>query len=360
MNNKFKMTAAGLILFSSLSHAQLADQQTTPEGIAAICSRPALSTDSSALPVSMKLMSIGGQTLSILDHGFCNEYKLMQDAFSNQNQNQNSNLNLSNIGGWKLSIYAGHSFTHYFNSDIQFRSSRYNVDIKDYEWAERGSRKYFMPATWKQPGNNPFQFIDEPSNIFSLCLDKGNHQFCLTAFHPKFLQANDQTKYMSGNIDGTDVNGYAPINRPFDGYNQTPGESELVRNQNSHRQMNFEIGYGYKLKLATTRFGSLTYVPSVGIGVMTGENYTVMIQENQWWDFDDYTDKYRVQGIGGSINNRIEYTTPNGKFGVYYQNKLAYFHQHHGFMDGTQTYNLGLMSNNVGFKFSINSPKKRR
>jgi hypothetical protein len=93
---------------------------------------------------------------------------------------------------------------------------------------------------------------------------------------------------------------------------------------------------------------------------MTGENYTVMIQENQWWDFDDYTDKYRVQGIGGSINNRIEYTTPNGKFGVYYQNKLAYFHQHHGFMDGTQTYNLGLMSNNVGFKFSINSPKKRR
>ena len=258
---------------------------------------------------------------------------------------------------WKIRFYATHSFTTYFDTDMKFRSSRYNVDIKDYTWTERSSREFFNPETWKKEGNNPFQMIDEPTNTFILSLEKDGHEFFLSAFHPKFLQT-DQTKYMKGTIDGVEVDGIAPINRPFDGYNQAPGEMELVRNQNTHLQMIFEIGYGHRFKLFEGKAGSLVYTPSIGIGVTTGGNYTVVIKEDEWWEFDDYSDKFKVQGFGGNISNRLEYNIPGERFGLVYENKLGFYHQKHGFMDGTQEYNLKFMGNSIGFKFLIYKPKK--
>ena len=45
----------------------------------------------------------------------------------------------------KFRRYASNSFTTYFNTNIKINSRPYKVDIKDYEWAERGSRVFFMP-----------------------------------------------------------------------------------------------------------------------------------------------------------------------------------------------------------------------
>ena len=56
---------------------------------------------------------------------------------------------------WKLRLYLSHSFTTYYNTDIKFSSSRYNVEIKDYQWIERGSREFFQYAKWTEQGNNP-------------------------------------------------------------------------------------------------------------------------------------------------------------------------------------------------------------
>jgi len=334
------------------------NEAPTAAGIAAICNQQNFLADSAQAPMAMKMTTLNGESIAILDQGFCNEY--LKQKFL-ENMEKDGKLNPSTEPGWKLSIYASHSFTQYFSSDISFRSSRYNIDVKDYQWMERSSREFFLPKTWKQPGHNPFQMFDEPTNTFMLCLDKEHHQFCLSAFHPKFLQAGGpMVRHMKGNIDGTDVDGYYPVNRPFDGYNQDPGESEIIRNQNTHRQMTFEIGYGYKFKLLTTKLGSISYVPSVGVGVMTGENYSVVVQENQWWEFQDKGDRYRIQGYGGSIRNRIEYSTPRDRFGIFYENKIAYYHQHHGFLDGTQTYNIGFMGNSFGIKIGINPKKLKR
>jgi hypothetical protein len=261
---------------------------------------------------------------------------------------------------WKFRIYASHSFTTYFNSDISFRSTRYNVDIKDYEWAERSSREFFTPETWKEEGNNPFQMIDEPSNTFTVSMEKNGNEFFLQAFHPKFLQAENQVKYMKGEIDGTPVDGVAPINKPFDGYDQVPGESELVANMNTHRQMTFEAGYGRRFTLLQGKLGSFNYVPSISAGVMVGNNNSIMVKANEWWEFEGHDDKYGVQGFGGSITNRFEFNTPKERFGVFYENKLSGYHQKHGFMDGTQKYNLGFMGNSVGMKFMIYNPKNHK
>ena len=359
----------------SVQSSAIAQSSAHPEltgGIQHLCARtqPTSATPETASLRAM-LMTIENQPLNILERGFCqawqqmNRESMLPNPYTNARPDIQQPLtanpsNAVSIGGWKLSIYAGHSFTSYFHSDIYLKSSRYDLHIQDYEWAERGSRKYFLPKTWKQPGNNPFQIIDEPSNAFSLCLEKSNHQFCLTAFHPKFHQASNQTKYMNGTIDGTYVNGVAPINRPFDGYNQEPGESELVRNQNTHRQMSYEIGYGYRIPIVNSRFGNLSYIPSVGVGIMMGENLSIVIKEGEWWDFDEYQDRTRVQGFGGSVGNRIEYRTPKGGIGVYAENRIGYYRQHHGFMDGTQTYNLGYSSNRVGLVFTINKGKKQK
>ena len=106
----------------------------------------------------------------------------------------------------------------------------------DFEW-----------NTFTADGNNPLQMIDEPTNNFTISIEKDGNEFFLSAFHPKFLQADDQERYMKGTIDGTEVDGVYHINKPFDGYNQTPGEMELVRNENTYMQMIFEIGYGKRL-----------------------------------------------------------------------------------------------------------------
>ena len=261
---------------------------------------------------------------------------------------------------WKIRFYASHSYTTYFNSDISLKSSRYDIEIKDYEWAERSSREFFTLAEWKKPGSNPLQMIDEPTNTFTVSIEKNGHEFFLSAFHPKFLQASDQVKYVKGTIDGTAVDGVVPINKPFDDWDQVPGESELVRNANTHKQMTYELGYGYRFKLFDSKLGSMSFIPSIGVGVMAGENRSTVIKPNQWYEFDDYKDNQYIQGFGGSVTNRIEFNSKKEKVGIFYENKLGYYHQNHGFLDGKQSYNIGFMGNSLGIKVMIyNSNKKK-
>ena len=259
---------------------------------------------------------------------------------------------------WKLRFYLSHSFTTYYNTDIKFSSSRYNVKIKDYQWTERGSREFFQYKKWTEQGNNPLKMIDEPSNTFVLSIERNSHEFFLSVFHPKFLQNPEQVVYMTGTIDGVEVDGIYNINRPFDGYNQSPGEMELVRNENTHREILFEIGYGYSIKLLDTKIGNITYVPSMGLGISCGQNLVVVVQEDEWWEFDNYKQKSEIQGFGGSITNRIEFNTKKDRFGIFYENKLSYYKQNHGFMDGNQKYDLKLIGNSVGVKIMIYNSKR--
>ena len=168
--------------------------------------------------------------LVILDKGFCAEYLKLEVKESVLELDKGMTSNVQEIcpepktdDKWKLRLYASHSFTTYFNSDVTFQSSRYNVEIKDYQWAERSSREFFLPSEWKKPGNNPAQMIDEPTNTFTMSLEKNGHEFFISAFHPKFLQADNQVKHITGTIDGVAVDGVAPVNKPFDFYDQVPG-----------------------------------------------------------------------------------------------------------------------------------------
>ena len=275
-------------------------------------------------------------------------------CYSQYNTNTQNKIN----NKWNLRFYLSHSFTTYYNTDIKFSSSRYNVEIKDYQWTERGSREFFQYAKWTEQGNNLLQIIDEPSNTFVLSIERNSHDLFISVFHPKFLQNPEQVVYMKGEIDGVEVDGTYNINRPFDGYNQFPGEMELVRNENTHAEILLEIGYGYRFKLIDDKIGKITYVPSIGVGLSYGQNLVVVIKENEWWEFDNYKQKSEVQGFGGSITNRIEFNTEKERFGIFYENKLSYYKQNYRFMDGNQKYDLKLIGNSVGVKFMIYNSKR--
>jgi hypothetical protein len=224
---------------------------------------------------ALKLHTFGSNDLILVDHGFCRNYA------------ESLKLDGPKETGWKIRFYMSHSFTRYFNSDVSFHSSRYNVEIKDYEWAERGSRNFFNPSNWFTDGRNPAQMIDEPTNTFTISIEKGGNEFYLSAFHPKFLQAEHQVKYASGTIDGVPVNGRIAIDPT--GSNEPPpiGTSPLIRNEFTYAQMLYEVGYGHKFTLLQSRIGNITYVPHVGVGFMMGKGYSVMTKPGHWYEFED-------------------------------------------------------------------------
>lgn len=366
------LAAAVLALVAVSSFAQAATEAFDLSAICAGRRQPVGAAQASAV----KLFEAPEGSLAILDRGFCAAYleSLMEANIEAALRKPNPSLDGLRLMApdsvavptpvappkrWKVRFYMSHSFTTYFNSEVTFHSSRYDVVVKDYEWAERSSREFFEPQTWAKPGNNPAQIFDEPSNTYVVSIERDGHEFFLSAFHPKFFQAPNQVKQVNGTVDGVAVDGAVPLNRPFDGYYTVPGEMKLARNENTYREMAFEIGYGHRFKVFDSRFGSISYVPGVAAGVMVGSNLSVVVQEGKWWDFDDHGDSYGVQGFGGSLTSRIEINGPKERFGLYYENKLSYYKMEHGFMDGTQKYNLGLMGNSVGMKFLISGGKKK-
>lgn len=374
-------TMKRLILLSWMLSLPLYAQEVSVDDVCGGEASPVKSN--SEIPSGIKLMKVTNIPLVIVDDGFCAKYlekrkeeeaKIIKDFESLtkplQLKGDVCSEELPVIPGspekksledkWKLRLYASHSFTTYFDTDMKIQSTRYNIEVKDYKWAERGSREFFTWKTMTAPGNNPAQIIDEPTNTFVLSLEKDGNEFFLSAFHPKFLQDNSQVVSMTGTIDGQPVIPVQPLNTPFYGYTHTPGESKLVRNQNTHKQMIFDVGYGKRLNLMDSKFGKLTYVPSIGLGVTVGENLTVVVKEGQWWEFDENLDKHGVQGFGGSVSNRLEYTTRNQKFGLFYENKLGYYKQKHAFLDGTQEYDLKFMGNSVGMTFMLYNPKNKK
>jgi hypothetical protein len=264
----------------------------------------------------------------------------------------------SHAWDWQVRVYASHAFTHYFPSDIRIKTSRYDVKIDNYEWVERSSREFFNPKTWAKPGNNPFQVFDEPSNSYTLAFEKNAHVIFVSHFHPKFYQDPDQIRHIQGTIDGVAVDHTAPVNDALHGNYYLPGAMRLEDNKNTYLQMEFEAGYAHKFTLLDTKkFGKVLYVPGISAGVQTGRTRSAVIKDGERVE---YHEQYSLQGVGGSIRNKIEWRTPKERFGLFYENKTSLYHRKHALLDGTQEFNFCYTANTVGFSFSLYNPANHR
>jgi len=253
--------------------------------------------------------------------------------------------------GWKFNFNFGFNRTKYFNTDIHLKSSRINATIKDFEFKERTSAEFYNPSTWKQP-MDALRWIDEPTNSFTISAEKNNNIIYATAFHPKFLKKDYQNKHVIGTVDGIDVDKVIPINKEFDGYNNQPGEMHMTRFENTHMQMDWQLGYGRRINILNSeKYGSLSYIPSVHAGITTGQHLDVYLKEGKYWEYDDYKDKNRIQGPNLSLGNRIQYDYK--KFSVFVENKMTVSHLQHQFLDGTAKYNMKYISTTFGIGFKL-------
>tara|TARA_R110000868_G_scaffold269233_1_gene528584 strand:- start:715 stop:1878 length:1164 start_codon:yes stop_codon:yes gene_type:complete len=258
---------------------------------------------------------------------------------------------------WQVRFHFGNSRTFYGNTDMHLRSSRLNVVINDFEFEERTSASYWNPANW---GNfeDGFKWIDEPTNTFALTIEKKNNVFFITAFHPKFLKKKYQTKHVQGTVDGVEVDQVMPINEEFDGYNNEPGQMHLTRFENTHRQMDWQIGYGRRFVIFDTdRAGKLSYIPRADVGITSGQNKSVYVKEGEYWIHEEAQDRERVQGVNASIGHRVEYQ--RGQVSVFADQKLTVSKLENGFMDGRANFNMHYMPVTIGVGIDLFKVKSK-
>jgi hypothetical protein len=259
---------------------------------------------------------------------------------------------------WSFSFYFGFSRTKYLPTDMKLESSRVNVEIKDFEFKERTSASFYNPTTWESIGDS-FRWIDEPTNHFIITAEKKNHNIIISIFHPKYLKKDYQTKYVKGTVDGVDIDGYVPINEEFDGYNNQPGEMFLVRFQNTHMQMAWQVGYGYDIKIFDSqKAGKLSIRPAVYLGMMTGRHLTVYTKPGEYWDYDEYEDRDRIHGPMFSVGLRLNYRIKN--FNLFVDTKYSKAWITHGFMDGTAKYEHQQIPLTFGVGYTLKTKKKKK
>jgi hypothetical protein len=259
---------------------------------------------------------------------------------------------------WTFSFHFGFSRTFYDNTDMKLRSSRVDVLIKDFEFDERTSADFYNPSTWKKP-LDAFRWIDEPTNHFIITAEKNNHSIILSIFHPKFLKKQYQQKHVTGVVDGVAVDDVIEINEPFDGYNNQLGEMYLVRFENTHLQMAWEVGYGYDIKLFNSnKYGALSIRPAIYVGMMSGRNLSVYIKEGEYWEFDDGVDRHQIQGLMYSAQVRLNYRIQN--FTLFIDGKYSKATLEHGFFDGTASYDLSYKAVTFGVGYTFESRKKKK
>lgn len=278
---------------------------------------------------------------------------------NNINKNQKINLKDKKSSPWNFSFHFGFTRTFYNNTDMRLKSDRLDVTIKDFEIDERTSHGFYNPANWEK-WDDSFRWIDEPTNHFILTAEKNGHSIILSIFHPKFLKKQYQTKHVIGTVDGVEVNDFIEINEEFDGYNNQLGEMYLVRFENTHMQMAWQVGYGYEIKLIESiKFGTFSVRPAIFIGVMSGQHYDVYIQEGEYWEFDDHKDPHIIQGPMASVGLRINYKIKN--FNFFVDGKYSYAQLKHGYGNagGTAEFDLSYKAIAFGVGYTIPWNKKK-
>lgn len=240
---------------------------------------------------------------------------------------------------WKIKFYFGFTRTDYANTDMHLKTSDMDIVIKDFEFEERTSASYYrLPDLNKL--EDSLRWIDEPTNTFTLSLEKNKNTFYLTVFHPKFLKKTDQQKQVTGTLDGSPIDSKIDLEKDL-------GWSYFG---NTYRQLDWQIGYGRKFTLLDNGKGVLSYTPRVDAGISTGLNLSKFRGEEK------VDGNGRIMGANGSLGHRLEFE--KGRYHVFVDQKFTMSHLKHGFMDGTAEYNMKYHHVTVGVGITLFSVKR--
>jgi hypothetical protein len=253
---------------------------------------------------------------------------------------------------WKFRFHFGFSRTDYKKTDLHIKSSFGDVVVRDIEMYERTSAHHYNPAHWGQVKNS-LKWIDEPTNTFTVSLEREKDVFYLTIFHPKYLKSILYKKTM---VDGEERFEFSETFESTSFSQPIPEGYGMIYLGNTHMNLITQVGYGRKIKLVDApSFGRVTLIPRVDIGVNTGLARSVHIVPGERWD--DHYDKMGVQGYNASVGARLEYQ--KGRVSVFVDSKAIYSKMDHGFFDGNIKYDLVSTPVTFGLGIDIFTPKKK-
>ena len=319
-----------------------------------ICNRSISSSDS-----SLKHFEIhqNEDTLYAFDNGFCShfleqQFKINMDNFlKNVNfgiiprqekpcqssllsaPSEASNFLADQKEKWKIHLYVKHAAIKYFDSDVTFKTTHYNVELKDYSWVERTISDFDSDIELEQPNSIPFRVLNKHSNTYTIGLEKDGSEFFLSVFRARFSQPG----------------------------NYLIGDREIVLNDNNSHQYIIELGYAKSFTLFENKLGNISFIPAISSGIMVGSNRSADIQLGQ--PIDEalvYKSHFGKEGYGVSLANRLQFTSKNQRLKIYYENRLSDYVMNHSFLDGSESYNLGYMENIFGITFSLKTPSEKQ
>lgn len=253
---------------------------------------------------------------------------------------------------WKVRFHFGFSRTQYHPTDMDIKSSQFTGTIEDVTMYERTSASHYDPKNW-DGFLDSFKWIDEPTNTFALSLEKGKNKFYMTAFHPKYIKSVLYKETDDGIV-------YAP-GAPDNALNQDrPDGFSHLYIQNTHMNMVWQVGYGRELRILDGKAGRLSYIPKADVGFSTGAARSSHIErdEDGDWQWDDHTEKTKVQGLNASIGHRVEYA--KGKFSLFVDHKTIVSRRKHDYLDGTAEYNLRMSPVTFGIGITLFDGKNKK
>ncbi len=233
-------------------------------------------------------------------------------------------------------FHFGFARTTYQPTTLTVNDSQMHVVIKDFKVMEITSAICYSPEDWKKSGN-PLEWIDEPTNLFDLSVEKDNNVFYVTIFHPKYLKPRTEQAQVTGVIAGQQVMRQMEINSSDV---QNPTSLHISEFQNTHLQVDWQIGYGRKLKIFDAgKWGELSYTPHVHVGITTGSTNVIMVGTDG--SLQQRIAPNEIQGYNISVGHMLQYEI--GRVDLFVDQKFTYEHLRSTFMDGTAQYDMKYM-----------------
>lgn len=251
---------------------------------------------------------------------------------------------------WKVRFHFGYSQTKYFKTDIDVNSPTMNTVIKGVQFQDRPRGYHYNPANWKSL-KDATGWIDEPTNTMILSFEKGKNNFYLTVFHPKYCRSLYYKKDQEGDYNFEQAPGENGYGNPI------PAGKDGLWIQNSHLNLQVQVGYGRQLTLfASKKYGRITYIPKVDVGLNYSKARTINYVEGQPWELYNHTSE--INGFNASVGHRLEYQ--KGVLGIFADHKVTYSKMNQEFLDGSAQYNLVSAPLTFGVSVDLFSKKKNK
>ena len=264
---------------------------------------------------------------------------------------------------WKIKIYTGNTKTWYDKTDVKVKTSRLDLKIDQAQPYERRSTEHLNWHNW----------VDEPTNTLSMSFHKNKDKFFVTMFHPKFVFVEGDQEFtghhynenvrIKGTADGHVVDGVQKLKGNF-GPNREllPGQVYFVSWENSHKLLQFEVGYGHEFNLVKVKGAPVVkFTPEVAAGVFTGIQNSSYSKKENGWEWDQYnSEKMKIMGKSVSAGGTLEVNDRRDRVGVFVQGKYSAGKMEYDFLDGKASHGIDYKSVTMGINFKVIGSKEKK